>query len=78
MAAERRGGLSHAVELLPELGGLEVVMGGGEHAVDVAELPVAMGFAGRHDFPRPDDSPARLHGLDDEEAEGNDRAEAEQ
>jgi len=35
------GFLSHLVQDMPELGGLQVVAGGSQHAVNIAEMPVA-------------------------------------
>ncbi len=52
-------------------------MGGGEHAVDVAELPRVPIPVLRHDFTCFDDSPARLQRLDDEVAEGDNRPESQ-
>jgi len=70
--------LPHGVELLPELGGLHVAAGGGQHAVDVDEPPLAPDIVRRQDAAGMPDGPARLHRLDDEIAEGDDGAEAEQ
>ena len=53
-------------------------MRGGQHPVDVAETPVAGESPGSHYFPRPRYGPARLHRLDDEVTERDDRAERKQ
>jgi hypothetical protein len=64
-------------ELVPEFGRFEVIAGGSQHAVNVAELPPVADIPFGDHFARLRDSPVCLQGLDDEVAEGDYGAEGQ-
>jgi hypothetical protein len=70
--------LFHSIKHLPELGSFEVVFRGRQHAVDVAELPIVFYFTLRHYLAGLINCPARLEGLKDVHAEGDNCPEAKQ
>ena len=64
------------LELVPEVGGFEVIAGGGQHAKDIAEPPLVANVPLGDHFSRLRDGPACLQGLDNEVAEGDNRSKS--